>query len=221
VRTHELNTLSRSIGTHNHQMLSFLFLHNPFAMLIPAHLERPARVARVRPVLETHKVLLDAPRAHEAVEERDAARLVVGPARARAAERLLADDRAGALLVVVHVPRRVPQRGRRADERGAVGGEAMACSASAAMREREGRIWTHMEPVSAYEVVLSIISSVRSKSSSSYTNTVSTGPKISSTIVTERGSCVRMTVGWTKKPTLASPVPPTSTSPPPALACSM
>lgn len=48
--------------------------------------------------------------------------------------------------------------------------------------------------------------------------TVITGPNISSTIVIDLGSFVKMTVGWTKYPFESSPVPPISTSPPASLA---
>ncbi len=81
---------------------------------------RSREVRRVRKVLEPDEVLLDAPRGHEAVEDRDAARLVVRAAPSRTAERLLADNRARALLVVVHVAGRVAQAVRRVHERLAV-----------------------------------------------------------------------------------------------------
>jgi hypothetical protein len=103
------------------------------------------RVARVCPALQAHKVLLDTPSAHEAVEERDGARLVVRPRRARAAERLLSDDRTRALLVVVHVPRGVAERRRRVHERSAVGREAVRCQLLVGGRGSEA----HMAPVRA------------------------------------------------------------------------
>ena len=83
-------------------------------------------VGRVQVVLEPYEVLLDAARRHEAVEDRDGARLVVGAARARTSEWLLTDNGARALLVVVDVPGRVAQSVRRLHECVAVRGET-AC----------------------------------------------------------------------------------------------
>ena len=61
--------------------------------------------------------LLDRPRADPAHQVQLRARLVVGARAARAAERLLADDRAGRLVVDVEVAGRVAQRRRRLDDR--------------------------------------------------------------------------------------------------------
>ena len=80
-------------------------------------------VGRVQVVLEPYEVLLDAARRHEAVEDRDRARLVVGAARARTTERLLADNGARALLVVVDVARSVAQTVGRLEQRLALRGE--------------------------------------------------------------------------------------------------
>ena len=83
-----------------------------------------SQVRRVLEVLEADEVVLHAARANKAVEDADATGLVVGAASTRAAERLLADDSACALLVVVHVAGGVAQLVARLDERLAVGGEA-------------------------------------------------------------------------------------------------
>ena len=80
-------------------------------------------VGRVQVVLEPYEVLLDAARRHEAVEDRDGARLVVGAARARTSEWLLADDGTRALLVVVDVAGRVAQTVGRLEQRLALRGE--------------------------------------------------------------------------------------------------
>ena len=76
--------------------------------------------------LEPDKVLLYAARRHEAVEDRDGARLVIRAAAPRPAERLLPDDGARALFVVVDVPGRIAQSVRRLHECVAVRGET-AC----------------------------------------------------------------------------------------------
>ncbi len=83
------------------------------------------KVRWVKGILQPHKALLNAPRRHEPVEDRDAASLVIRPTRARATKRLLPDHRARALLVVVHVPRRVAQRVGRVEERLPVRSEAI------------------------------------------------------------------------------------------------
>ena len=83
-------------------------------------------VRGVEVVLEPDEVLLDAARGHEAVEDRDGARLVVRAAAPRTAERLLPDDGARALFVVVDVPGRVAQSVRRLHECVAVRGKT-AC----------------------------------------------------------------------------------------------
>ena len=81
------------------------------------------QVGRVDVVFNPDKVLLDAPRRDEAVEDGHAACLVVRTTRTRTAKWLLADDRARALLVVVNVTRRVTQTVRRLQESLAFGCE--------------------------------------------------------------------------------------------------
>jgi hypothetical protein len=66
------------------------------------------RIAIIRRRVE---VLLDRPRADPADQIELRPRLVVGARRTRAAERLLADDRAGRLVVDVEVPCGVAERG--------------------------------------------------------------------------------------------------------------
>ena len=80
-------------------------------------------VGRVLKSAQTDEALLDAARADEAQEQVHAARLVVRPARASAAERLLPDDGARALLVVVDVAGRVAQTVGRLEQRLALRGE--------------------------------------------------------------------------------------------------
>ena len=89
-----------------------------------AHPSSSREVRRVEVVLEPDEVFLDAARGDKAVEDRDATSLVVCSACPRTTERLLADDRARALFVVVDVARRVPQPVRRLQEHLAVRGEA-------------------------------------------------------------------------------------------------
>ena len=71
------------------------------------------QVGRVDVVFNPDKVLLDAPRRDEAVEDGHAACLVVRTTRTRTAKWLLADDRASALFVVVDVAGCVSQLVRR------------------------------------------------------------------------------------------------------------
>ena len=67
-------------------------------------------VARIHHLPAAHKVLLDAPHAHEPTEQVRASGLVVGPAGSGAPERLLPHHCAGAFAVDVEIPGRVPQR---------------------------------------------------------------------------------------------------------------
>jgi hypothetical protein len=76
-------------------------------------------------VLQAHKVLLDAARADEPVEDADTARFVVRAAPPSTAEGLLPDDGARAFFVVVDISRSVAERIGRLDQCSAVGGEAM------------------------------------------------------------------------------------------------
>ena len=84
------------------------------------------QVRRVGEVLQADEIFLDRARGDEAVEDGDAARLVVRATRASAAEGLLADDSACALLVVVHVAGRVAQLVGRLQENLALTREARA-----------------------------------------------------------------------------------------------
>lgn len=84
------------------------------------------QVGRVAEVLETYEVFFDRPCRHEPVENADTSRLVVGSARTSTAERLLTDDCARALLVIVDVSCRVAQSVCREKERIAVRGKAAA-----------------------------------------------------------------------------------------------
>jgi hypothetical protein len=74
------------------------------------------QIGRILKLLQPDKVLLDAPRADEPIKDAHAARLVVRPASARAAERLLAHGGARAFFVVVHVAGCVAQDVCGADE---------------------------------------------------------------------------------------------------------
>ena len=94
--------------------------YDPFCLDVLLH-----EVGRVQVVLEPYEVLLDAARRHEAVEDRDRARLVVGATRARTSEWLLADNGARALLVVVDVAGRVAQTVGRLEQRLAFRGETV------------------------------------------------------------------------------------------------
>lgn len=61
------------------------------------------QVRGIREVGDRYEVLLDAPRAHEPVEDAHATSLVVCAAGTRASEGLLPDDGTRAFLVVVHI----------------------------------------------------------------------------------------------------------------------
>ncbi len=67
------------------------------------------QVGWIQVILQVHKVLLDAPRRHEAVEDRHASGLVVRSARTGTTKRLLTDDSTSALLIVVHIARSVTE----------------------------------------------------------------------------------------------------------------
>src|SRR3954468_4371194 len=68
---------------------------------------------RIAVVARREEGLLHGPGADPADEVPHRPRLVVRPGRARAAERLLPDDRAGRLVIDVEVARRVPEPVRR------------------------------------------------------------------------------------------------------------
>lgn len=123
------------------------------------------KIGRIEVILQRHEVFLDTPRRHKAIEDRHASCLVVCAACSSTAERLLPDDGAGALLIVVHVAGGVAQ----------LVGSKEQCLAllreSVIVSDEKFVMWTgavaHMAPVSAYGDVVSISSSVFSKSSSS------------------------------------------------------
>ena len=73
-------------------------------------------VRRIEVVLEADKVLLDATRRHEAVEDGHASGFVVGATSTRTAERLLTDDGTCAFFVVVHVTSSVAKLVGRLEE---------------------------------------------------------------------------------------------------------
>jgi hypothetical protein len=75
------------------------------------------------------KLLLDAPDAHKARQDVNAARLVVGPAGPAAAKRLLPNHRARALAVDVKVARRVAELVLGQADRGPVRSEHGPCEA--------------------------------------------------------------------------------------------
>jgi hypothetical protein len=95
-----------------------------------------SRIARVRPVLEPNETLLDTPCTDEAVEDGDRSGLIVRARRACTAERLLAHDGAGALLVVVDVACGVPEGSGCADEGGTVVREARQVVSEDAISEK-------------------------------------------------------------------------------------
>jgi hypothetical protein len=85
--------------------------------------ETSNQVAWVLEVFEANKVLLDAPRAHETIEEADATRLVVRSARTSTTKRLLTNYGTSALIVVVNVTRSMPESVRGCDQCCAVSAE--------------------------------------------------------------------------------------------------
>lgn len=84
------------------------------------------KIGRVAEVLETYEIFFDRPCRHEPVENANTSRLVVGSARTSTAERLLTNDCACALLVIVDIPCCIAQSVCREKERVAVGGKAAA-----------------------------------------------------------------------------------------------
>src|SRR2546423_3127801 len=68
------------------------------------------RHERIPRVAWRHEILFDRPRAGPADQVEQATGLVVGPARARATERLLPNDRSRRLVVLVEVAGGVPER---------------------------------------------------------------------------------------------------------------
>ena len=104
--------------------LSHAFWHRPkICTLSRLHTPRSDLIARVFHLLGPHKLLFDAPRAHEPHQQVHAPRLVVRAARSRAPERLLPHHRPGALAVDVEIARRVPQRVLRVPDGFPVGRE--------------------------------------------------------------------------------------------------
>lgn len=99
-------------------------------------------------VLEPDEVLFDGARGHEAVEDGNGTRLVVRAAATRTAERLLSDDGARALFVVVDIAGRVAESVGRLQERLAVCGETGWDILVSEHGQRCGDE-AYMEPVSA------------------------------------------------------------------------
>jgi hypothetical protein len=67
------------------------------------------QIRRIPKFLQPNKVLLDTARAHESVEDRNAPCFVVGSTCASATEWLLTDNRARALIIVVHIASGIAQ----------------------------------------------------------------------------------------------------------------
>ena len=110
-----------------------LHLHLPFEVLECGVLRE---VRGVEVVLEPDEVLFDGARGHEAVEDGNGTRLVVRAAATRTAERLLSDDGARALLVVVDVARSVAQAVGRLEKCLAFRGETMYSASANLEREK-------------------------------------------------------------------------------------
>src|ERR1041384_2048320 len=90
------------------------------------------RHERIPRITRRDEVFLDRPRAGPADQVQQAARLVVGAARAPAPERLLPHDRPRRFIVLIEVARGLPERGIGLRQRGTVLGAHAA-------RERAGR----------------------------------------------------------------------------------
>src|SRR5690349_10878697 len=123
---------------------------------LPTSAFRPGRLRgglllaheRVAVVLRRHEGLLDRPRAHPPDQVPHRAGLIVRPRRARSAERLLADDGPGRLVVHVEVAGGVAKRLRRVLDPAPVGGED-----GARERVRRGRVDELERVVHAFLVV--------------------------------------------------------------------
>ena len=70
---------------------------------IPEPIKLSNQIRRIMHVLQPHKVLLDTPRAYKPIKNTNTPSLIVRPAPACSAERLLSHDSARAFLVVVDV----------------------------------------------------------------------------------------------------------------------
>src|SRR5512146_2892166 len=98
-------TADSRMGSHNDAsgvMSCLLFAQVDYSVSLLCH-------ERIRVVERRRERLLDGARAHPAHEVQLRSRLVVRSRTARAAERLLPDDRAGGLVVHVEVARRVAE----------------------------------------------------------------------------------------------------------------
>ncbi len=82
------------------------------------------QVRRILEIFQPNKVLLDAPRAYEAIENTDATRLIVRPASTSTTEWLLPDHSPSAFFVVVHVTGSVAELVIGFDQGFAVRGES-------------------------------------------------------------------------------------------------
>lgn len=111
-------------------------------------------------VLRAHKVLLDAPCAHEPIEDADASSLVVRPAGPRTTERLLAHHSTSAFLVVVNVSSSIAEPIGGGEEGLALGSKAIRESHQRCITEEILGKKTYIAPVKAYSVVVSIKSKV-------------------------------------------------------------
>ena len=117
---------------------------SPFCLLGLCGLRLLLRHERILVIARRRERLLERARVDPADEVQLRAGLVVGAGSARAAERLLADDRTGRLVVDVEVARGVPQRARRFAHRLAVAAEDGARSTRTA---RSGRRRQRLVPL--------------------------------------------------------------------------
>lgn len=102
----------------------YILIHYDFASRFLKLCNDSNQVRRVVKIFKVYEVLLDAPRADEAVEDADASRLVVRSASTGTTEGLLADHGACAFFIVVHVAGCVAEPVGGSQEGLALAGEA-------------------------------------------------------------------------------------------------
>ena len=163
--------------------------------------------------LQSNKVFLDAPCADKAPKDAHTTRFIVRTTGSGSTERLLANHCARTLFIIVDVASRIAKSVRRLEKGYTILSEATLCEYQFLNQQMrlvltwllwEHRLkWYQSNRESAHNRCPRThkpgkCSGLEKKSKNPHT--VTTGPKISSFMVIERGSLVRITVGWTKKP---------------------
>jgi hypothetical protein len=169
------------------------------------------QIGGILELFQTDEILFDAPRANKAIENADATSFVVCTASPCATERLLADDCSSAFFVVVDITSRIAEAIGSGNQGLAIGGKAIGYKHLDSERKTKD-LYSHapsktidgsrIDQLEGLLVVIVLededlraLGKTHAQPKAQTKHTVTTGPKISPTIVVDRGSLVRITVG--------------------------